>query len=178
TEPLATNTTPAETVIASTNAPAATNHIEIFSDSAEFLIETNIAVYTGNVRAFYLDTKMTCDVLTLHVPKGGERPDYMVADRKVVIDAKDKSGKPIHATGDKAVYTYKVEDGTTNEVMVLSGDALIRSENGSSMRGDPVIWNLSKGTVNVITPHMIIQQTPKEASTNKPPASLSNTNTP
>ncbi len=175
----ATNTPAPTTTFGSTNVPPGiTNRIEIFSDSAEFLIETNVAIYTGNVRAFYADTRLTCDLLTLHVPKNGERPDYMVAERNVVIDTKDKGGKPMHAVGDKAVYTYSIESGVTNEVMVLSGDAFIRSENGSSMKGDPVIWNLTKGTVNVISPHMIIQQTPKTAATNKSPASLSQTNTP
>lgn len=172
------NTNAAGTLFNSAAASGLTNRIEIFSDSAEFLVETNIAIYTGNVRAFYTDTKLTCDVLTLHVPKGGERPDYMVADRNVVIDTKDKGGRPMHATGDKAVYTYSNENGVTNEVMVLSGDAFIRSDNGSTMKGDPVIWNLSKGTVNVVSPHMVIQQIPKEASTNKHPASVIQTNTP
>jgi lipopolysaccharide transport protein LptA len=174
-----TNTAAAEMFPASTNSLASTNRIEIFSDSAEFLIATNIAVYSGNVRAFYSDTKLTCDILTLHVPKGGERPDYMIADRNVVIDTRDKSGKPIHAVGDKAVYTFSIENGTTNELMVLSGDAFIQLEDGSSMRADPIIWNLAKGTVNVIGPHMTINQSPKPTtSTNKPPASLNQTNKP
>lgn len=173
-----TNSVSADALSSSTNSIASTNRIEIFSDSAEFLIETNIAVYTGNVRASYGETKLNCDVLTLHVPKGGERPDYMVADRNVIIDTKDKSGKPVHAIGDKAVYTYNLENGVTNEVMVLSGDAFIRTGDGSSLKADPIIWNLAKGTINVASPHMIINQAPKETSTNKPASSLSHTNQP
>lgn len=174
----ATNSISADALSSPTNSIASTNRIEIFSDSAEFLIETNIAVYTGNVRATYGETKLNCDVLTLHVPKGGERPDYMVADRNVIIDTKDKSGKPVHATGDQGVYTYKVENGATNEIMVLSGDAFIRTGDGSSLHADPIIWNLGKGTINVASPHMIINQVPKEISTNKPASTLSHTNQP
>ena len=174
----ATNSISAEALSSSTNSIASTNRIEIFSDSAEFLIETNIAVYTGNVRASYGETRLNCDVLTLHVPKGGERPDYMVADRNVIIDTKDKSGKPVHATGDKAVYTYNLEHGVTNEVMMLSGDAFIQTGDGSSMKADPIIWNLGKGTVNFANPHTIIKEVPKEVSTNKPASSLSHTNQP
>lgn len=178
TAPMTNNSPAGETLSNSTNSIASTNRIEIFSDSAEFLIETNTAIYTGNVRAFYGETKLNCDVLTLHVPKGGERPDYMVADRNVIIDTKDKSGKPMHATGDKAVYTYKLENGVTNEVMVLSGDAFIRAENGSSMAGDPIIWDLAKGTVHVAAPHMIINQASKGFPTNAPTSNLSQTNHP
>jgi hypothetical protein len=46
------------------------------------------------------------------------------------------------------------------------------------LKADPIIWNLAKGTINVASPHMIINQTPKETSTNKPASSLSHTNQP
>ncbi|MBC8096689.1 MAG: hypothetical protein H7Y43_12840 [Akkermansiaceae bacterium] len=185
----APNAVTAQALPGSTNAPASTNRIEIFSDSAEFLIETNIAIYTGNVRAIYGETKMNCDVLTIHLPKEGERPDYMMAAGNVIILAQDKNGKPMQATGDQAVYTYSRTDGETNEVMVLSGNARIVRSQTDSMEGDPITWNLTKGTVHVRNQHTsgvvnssdrpgIIGLKPKEPATNKPPANVIQTNTP
>jgi lipopolysaccharide transport protein LptA len=121
--------------------------IEIQSDHGELRTETNFtAIYTGNVVATYGDARLTCDVLLIQSDKTAERPDSMIADRNVVIDHKDKEGNPIHATGDRAVYTLSVENGATNEVIVLSGDARVESKSGL-VTGDEMTWNLTTGIV-------------------------------
>ena len=121
---------------------------------------------------------LTCDVLTIRVPKGGNRPDFIIAERDVVIDAKDKDGHPVHATSDKATYTFRVENSVTNEVLVLSGNPHLKSDSFSGT-GDPITWDLTKGTIQAEGPlHMTLTPPVKNSSTNKPVESVIQTNTP
>jgi lipopolysaccharide transport protein LptA len=148
---------PAQPFLASGTSLTATNLIDIQSDHGELRTETNYtAVYTGNVQATYGDAKLTCEVLTIRSEKTAERPDYMLADRNVVIDHRDKDGKPIHATGEQAVYTLAVTPTSTNEIIVLSGDARVESQSGL-ITGEVVTWNLTTGIVNVSRQRTVIK---------------------
>jgi lipopolysaccharide transport protein LptA len=172
----------------STNAPLAaavtaanaarTNTTEIFSDHVEFQMKTNIAIYTGHVRVIDPRLNLTCDALTIRVPKSEGRPDYILAEQNVVIDAKDKDGHPVHATGDKATYTFHVENSVTNEVLVLSGNPFLKSEMFTGT-GDPITWDLAKGGIYAEGPiHMTLTPPVKNPSTNAPAPVLIKTNTP
>ena len=46
----------------------------------------------------------------------------------------------MHATGDKAVYDYDVQDGVTNETVTLTGNPQVENAQGR-MTGDPIIWD-------------------------------------
>jgi lipopolysaccharide transport protein LptA len=163
---------------ASAPAPAQTNITEIFSDRAEFLMKTNLAVYTGNVRVIDPRLNLKCEILTIRIPKDGGRPDYILAEKNVVIDTKDKEGKVMHATSDKAVYTFDVENMVTNEVIVLSGNPMLSSETFTGT-GDPITWDLAKGAVYAAGGiHMTLQTPVRSQATNPPASTLSETNTP
>jgi lipopolysaccharide transport protein LptA len=154
-----------------------TNTTEIFADRAEFQMKTNIAIYTGNVRVVDPRLNLTCDVLTIRAPKSEGRPDFILAERNVVIDAKDKEGHPIHATGDKATYTYRVENSVTNELLVLSGSPFLKSDMFTGS-GDPITWDLTKDAVYAEGPIHMTATPPAKTSTNAPKAVTIQTNTP
>jgi lipopolysaccharide export system protein LptA len=155
-------------------AAAPTNSIlraatEIASDSANFDLKSRIAVYIGNVHVKDPQMEMTCAIMTARVPASG-RIDSIIAEQNVVIDASDDQGRPIHATGDKAVYTYKVADGSTNETIALSGtNTTFRSAmfNGT---GDPIVWDRLNGNIRGSNLHMFIEPLPSRVRTNAPSA--------
>ena len=66
--------------------------------------------------------KLTCALLVADLPQSGGRLNHIVAETNVVIDAKDDEGQPIHATSDKTVYDYNVQNGVTNETVTLTGN--------------------------------------------------------
>ena len=172
-----TTNAPPATTVAPTNS-ARTNTTEIFSDHVEFQMKTNIAIYTGHVRVIDPRLNLTCDTLTIRVPKSESRPDYILAEQNVVIDAKDKDGHPVHATGDKATYTFHVENSVTNEVLVLSGNPFLKSDMFTGT-GDPITWDLAKGGIYAEGPiHMTLTPPVKNPSTNAPAPVLIKTNTP
>ena len=169
TPPIATTNAPG----AETSAAAPTNSImraatEIASDSANFDLKSRIAVYIGNVHVKDPQMEMTCAIMTARVPASG-RIDSIVAEQNVIIDAADEQGRPIHATGDKAVYTYTVTEGATNETIALSGtNTTFRSAmfNGT---GNPIIWDRLNGNIRGNHLHMFIESLPSRTKTNAVP---------
>jgi lipopolysaccharide export system protein LptA len=152
---------------------------EIFSDQGDFDLRTQVAIYTGHVRVIDPQMTLTCEVLTARVPQGGGRVDHIVAERNVVIDATDNRGEPIHATAQKAVYTYKLENSVTKETIELTGDPQPHIQSPfRSGTGDIIVWDRINSTFHGSNLHMIFQQPVKEAATNRPPASVNATNTP
>jgi lipopolysaccharide transport protein LptA len=158
-----------------TNAPApvpAPTHLrpatEIFADTADFNLKTQLAVYTGHVRVEDPQMKLTCGVMTARVPQSG-RPDSIVAEQNVVIDAIDNEGKPVHATGDKAVYTYRVINSVTNETVELTGNPRVQKP-GYEATADTITWDRSNNTFRLDRPHIVIQPDTKEHP-NTPPTS-------
>lgn len=177
-----TNTPPAIDTSAATNAPAKTNLVmraatEIFSDHGDFDLKQHVAIYTGHVRVIDPKMKLTCEILTATLPEGGSRVDRIVAERNVVIDGVDSRGEPVHAVGEKAVYTYNVTDGVTNELIELTGDPRLYTT-FRSVTGDSITWNRGNNTFHGTNLHMIFQQPVKENSTNNATPGLNQTHIP
>ena len=95
---------------------------DIYSDSADFDWLGHTTTNRGNVRVIAPDMKLTCALLIADLPQSGGRLSHVVAETNVVLDAKDSNGQPIHATGDRAVYVYNVENGATNDTVTLTGN--------------------------------------------------------
>ena len=174
--PGATNTAPE--MAAPADSSGQTNITKISSDHLEFQTKTNLATYSGNVRVVDPRMILTCDLLTVKLPAGGGRPEYIVAERNVVIDARDKENKPIHATCNKAVYTYKIENLATNELLVLTGNSQVLQES-NALSGDPIIWDLiqNKLSISQVSTSFSVKE-PSKGATNQPVASQTHTNTP
>jgi lipopolysaccharide export system protein LptA len=130
---------------------------------------TRQVIYTGGVSVNDPKLQLTCEQLTADFPKSGGHINRMVALTNVVMDSVDDKGETNHATSDMAVYEYNVQDGVTNEIVTLSGNA--RAENAQLiLYGEPITYNRGTGSLNADKEHMIIKQ--------KIPGTLTDTNAP
>ena len=130
---------------AATNSPAAPPPprapTRIDSDnSADFDLNGHQAIFRGHVRVDDPEMKLTCALLVADVPQAGGHPNHIVAETNVVIDFTDAKGQTNHATGDKAVYIYNVQNGVTNETVTLTGNPQMENAQGTQT-GDVIIWD-------------------------------------
>jgi lipopolysaccharide transport protein LptA len=131
-------------LIAQTSLPSSSSSTRpetyIDSDTADFDLQTSTAVYRGNVRVDDPQLKLTCDLLTAKRPASGGRIDRIVAETNVAIVMLDDKGQTNHATGDRLVYTYRVQEAATNEIALLTGNARMDSADGW-LTADVIEWN-------------------------------------
>jgi lipopolysaccharide export system protein LptA len=163
---------------ATTNAPAATPTpppcapLTIVSDKgADFDLNKHQAIFRGHVRVDDPEMKLTCALLVADVPQAGGRPNHIVAETSVVIDFTDPKGQTNHATSDKAVYIYNVQNGVTNETVTLTGNPQMENAQGTQA-GDVIILDRANNKIHFDNPHMIFRQNLNgvSADTNSPPA--------
>jgi lipopolysaccharide export system protein LptA len=166
---------------ATTNSPAVPPPphapTQIYSDSADFDLNGHQAVHRGHVRVDDPEMKLTCSQLVADVPPAGGHPNHIVAETNVVIDFTDTKGQTNHATSNKAVYIYNVQDGVTNETVTLTGgNPQPQMENAlGTQAGDVIIWNRANTNTHIRilgNYHMISHQNLNGATadTNSPPA--------
>jgi lipopolysaccharide export system protein LptA len=144
-------------------ACAATNSVprvatEISSDRADFDLDARHAVYYGNVFVDDPKMKLNCERLTVMLPQSGGRPERIIAEKNVVIDFTDDKGQTNHVTSQKAVYTYKVESGVTNEVMTFTGDPQPELKNATMIQtGDVIVWTRANDAdhIHITNPHTV-----------------------
>jgi lipopolysaccharide export system protein LptA len=86
--------------------------------------------------------KLTCDLLTANLPERGGRIESIVAEKNVVIEMLDENSRTNHATGDKLVYAWKVEEAVTNETARLTGNSRVDSAEGW-ITADMIEWNFA-----------------------------------
>ena len=143
----------------------------IDSDSADFDLNGHQAIYHRHMRVDDPQMKLTCAQLTTDLPESGGRPARIVAETNVVIDFTDERGQTNHATSDKAVYIYNVQNGVTNETVTLTGNPLMVNAQGTQA-GDVIIWDRASNKLHFDNPHMILRQNLNgtTADTNSPPA--------
>jgi lipopolysaccharide export system protein LptA len=126
---------------------------DIYSDSADFDGNSHTVTNRGNVRVIASDMKLNCALLITALPESGGRVSHIVAETNVVIDVTDSKGQTAHATGDKAVYNYNVENGVTNETVTLTalpGNPQPRVEDAQGTQtADVIIWNRANNSFHV-----------------------------
>ena len=157
---------PSSPASATTNSPDATRPPRapkrIDSDSADFDLSGHQAIYRGHVRMDDPEMKLTCGLLVADVPPAGGRPNHIVAETNVVIDFTDTKGQTNHATGDKAVYLYNVQNGVTNDTVTLTGNPQMENAQGTQA-GDVIIWDRANSKIHFDNPHMIFRQSLNDA---------------
>ncbi|MGB7769098.1 MAG: LptA/OstA family protein [Verrucomicrobiia bacterium] len=139
---------------------------------ANFDLAGRGVIYHDNVRVDAQGMKLRCEWLAADLPQTGGRINHIVAETNVVIDATDDKGQKMHATGDKAVYVYNVQDGVTNETVTLTGNARLENSQGW-LTGDSIIWDRAHNRLSVPSnPKMVFHQTLTRAmaGTNSPVA--------
>ena len=167
-------TEPGSPASATTNAPATPPPprapMTIVSDKgADFDLNGHQAIFRGHVRVDDPELKLTCALLVADVPPAGGRPNHIVAETNVVIDFTDPKGQTNHATGDKAVYVYNVQNGVTNETVTLTGNPQMENAQGTQA-GDVIIWDRASNKIHFENPHMIFRQNLNGAVANPNPA--------
>jgi lipopolysaccharide transport protein LptA len=159
-----TNSTAVDEILAlvTTNAPApkpqpprAPTRIE--SDSVDFDLTGRAATYRGHVQVDDPEMKLTCEWLVADLPQTGGRINRIIAVTNVVIDATDDKGQKMHATGDRAVYVYNVQDGVTNETVTLTGNPELENSEGKST-GDIIVWDRANNHLNITNPRIVFRQ--------------------
>lgn len=130
--------------------------------------DNRLVTYRHNVRVAEAQMKMTCEWLLASLPQGSEHVTNIVAETNVIADFTDEKGQQYHATGNKAVYFYHVENGITNETVTLTGapeqkPKLYRSQD--TLTGDSITWNFVTHKLHVEHPEGV-----GWPETNKPPA--------
>ncbi len=108
-----------------------THRIELMDARDQVRFEQGVASATNGPDAF---RRLTANRLTANwnSPTGG--PSSFVADQNVVIDVPDKKGELSHATADKLTYTHKIENGTTNQTIELTGHPQVTNMLGRLVR--------------------------------------------
>jgi len=136
-----------------------TTRTRIESDTVNFDLNLNArqAVYTGDVRVDDPQMKLRCARLTVNLPADGGRVDRIVAETNVVIDTTNADGQTMHATSDKAVYIYEVQNGATNETVTLTGNARVENAQGW-LTGEPIVWNRANNSLSAMNQKMIFRQ--------------------
>ena len=173
----------AQTNIADTPKPPRPPTL-INSDHAEFDLTARRAVYRGNVVVVDPRMTLTCALLTgdLPLPQSGGQMKHIVAETNVVIDSVDEKGQTNHATSDKAVYDYNIQNGVTNETVTLTGNAKMENAQ-STLTGEPIIWDRANNRLTATNQKMVFNQNIGSAltstnstphKTNSPPGTIKN----
>lgn len=151
----------------SAGAQDATNLTTISSRTADFDLNDRHAVYSGDVHVTDPRMKLTCEWLVADLPQSGHI-HQIVAETNVVIDLV-QSNLTVHATGDKAVYDYSVENGVTNESVTLTGNPHAEGVRGGlafNNWAEKIIWYPANNGLQMINQRGTLQKTPEE--TNSP----------
>jgi lipopolysaccharide export system protein LptA len=185
----ATNTNAVDEILAlvTTNTPASKppSHPETLIEAegpADFDLGGRRVIYHEHVRVDSANMKLTCEWLAADLPQTGNRVTNIVAETNVVVDATDAKGQKMHATGDRAVYVFNVENGITNETVTLTGNARLENAQGW-LTGDSIVWDRVHERLSVPSnPKMIFHQalastdngTNSPAMQTNPPPALTN----
>jgi lipopolysaccharide transport protein LptA len=175
---MSTNTNAVDEILAlvTTNAPAvkpppprAPTRIE--SDRVDFDLTAREATYHGHVYVDDPAMKLRCEWLVANLLQTAGRVTNIVAETNVVIDATDDKGQTMHATCDKAIYAYAVQNGVTNETVTLTGNAKVENAKGW-LTGEPIVWDRANGSLTAANEHMVFWQNlnGETAGTNSPVA--------
>jgi lipopolysaccharide transport protein LptA len=140
----------------STNNPEMTE-MEILSVSAYFDLKGHTAIYMGDVKVRDPRMDLACEVLTVHIPPAGNRPDSIIAETNVAIDFIDEKGQKVHGTGGKAIYTYNVIGTYTNDVLELMDNPLLETAQGT-WHGDVITLDRVNNSIKASNSRMVIRQ--------------------
>jgi len=137
----------------------------ITSQRADFSNVARQMTYTGNVRVDDPQMTLTCAQLVADLPPAGGHIQHIVALTNVVIDSVDDKGQTNHATSDKAIYDYNVQNGVTNETVTLTGNAKV--ENAQSwITGEPIVWDRANNSMHTENQKMLFRQNISDVMTN------------
>jgi len=119
------------------NVPASGELLKIFADHFEFHYNTNLVIYSGNVRVLDSQMPLTCELLTAQFSTNGTIENIW-AEHNVSVTTTNQG----RATADRA--TYVLSDGS--EAILLTGDAHW-SDPQADLRADSFFINRQEKTI-------------------------------
>jgi len=105
---------------------------EIFADDYE--LTEKQAQFDRNVRIDHPRMKWSCGKMTAFFPPPGEKNQKLVAEENVVFDLSEAASQPdrkVHGKGEKVVYNYNVSPSATNDVMEITGNPVLQTDQGT-----------------------------------------------
>jgi lipopolysaccharide export system protein LptA len=132
-------------------------------------------IYCDDVVATNAQGTLSCDRLTINLPPEGSldrQPTNAVAETNVVIDFV-KQGDTNHITCERAIYTYLIIHGSTNDTITFVGSptAPAKVENSKGwMTGEPLIWDNLSGNFSGLNTETHFKVPAQPASGTNPPA--------
>ncbi len=72
-----------------------------------------------------------CERITVSLPPAGRTVERILAERDVVFDLTGEKGQKVHGTSERAIYTYGMTATATNEIIELTGKAVLETTNGT-----------------------------------------------
>jgi lipopolysaccharide transport protein LptA len=108
----------------------ATNEFtDIFSE--DYVLQETNALFTGGVYISHTNMNWVCETMEVNLPPEGGRIDSISAEQGVAFDLLSETGQKVHGSGDRALYTFTVGNGITNDVVRLIGNpATLATTNG------------------------------------------------
>lgn len=154
-----TNSVDAILALATTNSPPPDTNAAVMPATrgptsitalgpAECDLNDHWITYCDHVCVSNADVKLTCEWAKAIFPQNWERPTNIVAETNVVIDYIAQNGERTRATGEKVVDVYQVENGRTNDIVTMTGDALHKpriEQAKGYFTSDKFIWDRSNG---------------------------------
>jgi lipopolysaccharide transport protein LptA len=122
------------------------------------------AVYLGNVRVRDPRMDLNCEKLIVKLSTAGKF-ENVIAETNVSVDFVDQKGQRLHGTGGRAVYTYNVAGGVTNDVIELFEDPMLETVQGT-WKGDVITLDRVNNTIKATNSRMVIR--PQTGTTNVP----------
>jgi lipopolysaccharide export system protein LptA len=131
---------------AGSNAPASTDMTNSLAQisSPEYTLRTNSAIFQGGVTVTHPQMELHCQTVTLDVPAPDIRAQNLVAQDDVKFTLSQK-GQKINGTAQKAVYTYSVDAGKTNDTIELTGKPQLSMADGSTFKNDIIVFDRANG---------------------------------
>ena len=144
----------------------------ITAHTGDFILTTRRAIYSGDVHVSNPQMDLVCARLVADLAPAGGRVDHIVAETNVVINFTDDKGQTDRAICDRAVYNYSVQNGVTNEIVTLTGNAAVTNFAGTNVNfaltGEPIYLDLLNKTVHAENEKFTINPNAQTANTNSP----------
>ena len=156
------NENPAESSMAM-QAGGTNDFAEIYSE--EYVLQETNAVFKGGVYITHTNTHWECETLTAQFPPEGGRVERIVAEQDVSFDLVSEQGQKVHGTGDRAVYTFLVSKGITNNLVRLTGAPAVLRTTNVVVTNKLLLLDLGKDTLNA-PGNFKVQAVVAEADTN------------
>jgi lipopolysaccharide export system protein LptA len=118
---------------------------EVFCE--EYTLRPDGVQFRGGVYASHPRMNWACETLTVRLPGAGGQGQSILAEQGVTFDMLDSKGQKMHGTADKAIYTYSVSGGRTNDLLELTGNPATLQTAATTNRNKVILLDRANNTL-------------------------------